>query len=89
MENILVKKLPSLGAGGREGKRWERVKRATVMLERLKWGYLQPKLELLRTNLDRLKSTLLLMLNVIAYAKQVSEKCVPITCGTLAGCIEG
>lgn len=83
METILVKKLPSLGGRGKEG-RGESVKRATVMLERLKWGYLQPKLQLLRSNLDRLKSTLLLMLNVITYAEQVSEKYVPITSGMLA-----
>ena len=31
--------------GGRDGKSGERTKRATVMLERLKWGYLQPKLQ--------------------------------------------
>ena len=82
MENILVKKLPSLGGGGKEGTRGgERVKRATIMLERLKWGYLQPKLQLLRSNLDRLKSTLLLMLNVITYARQVSEKYVSVALG--------
>ena len=74
MENILVKKLPGLGATGKEGKSGQRVKRATLMLERLKWGYVQPKVQLLSGNLDRLKSTLLLMLNVITYAKQVSEK---------------
>lgn len=88
METILVKKLPSLGGRGKEG-RGERVKRATAMLERLKWGYLQPKLQLLRSNLDRLKSTLLLMLNVITYAEQVSEKYVPITSGMLAGATKG
>ena len=78
MENILVKKLPSLAGKGKEGRGGERAKRATILLERLKWGYLQPKLQLLRSNLDRLKSTLLLMLNVITYARQVSEKYVPV-----------
>ena len=80
MENILVKKFPGLGGKGKEGRGGEKPKRATVMLERLKWGYLQPKLQLLRSNLDRLKSTLLLMLNVITYAKQVSEKYFLIAC---------
>lgn len=89
MDNIVVKRLPSLGAAGKGGGQGERAKRATVMLERLKWGYLQPKLELLRSNLDSLKSTLLLMLNVITYARQVAEKYVPITCGILAGGIKG
>ena len=45
-----------------------------VLLERAKWSYLQPKLQLLRSNLDRLKSTLLLMLNVITYARQVAGR---------------
>lgn len=82
MDSILVKKLPSLGAGRRnEETRAERPKRAMVLLEKLKWGYLQPKLQLLRSNLDRLKSTLLLMLNVITYARQVSEKYVLIARG--------
>lgn len=38
MEDILVKKMPSLSAEGREGKGGERARRATVLLERLKWG---------------------------------------------------
>ena len=55
MEEILVKKLPSLGGGDKNGRGGDRAKKAIVMLERLKWGYLQPKLQLLRSNLDRLK----------------------------------
>jgi hypothetical protein len=39
--------------------------------DRLKWPFQQPKMELLRTNLERLKSTLLLMLNVLTYARNV------------------
>ena len=86
MEDILVKRLPNLGSG-KEGT-GERVKRATVMLEKLRWGYLQPKLQLLRSNLDRLKSTLLLMLNVITYARQVSEKYGLITFWVFASDLE-
>ena len=37
-------------------------------LGRLKWPFLQPRMELLRSNLERLKSTLILMLHVLAYA---------------------
>ena len=81
MESMLVKKLPALAQGDSEdGRSGHRANKATVMLERLKWGYLQPKLQLLRSNLDRLKSTLLLMLNVITYARQVSGKYVLIPC---------
>ena len=70
MESILVKKLRNLST--QAGK----IARPVLLLERLRWSYLQPKLQLLRGNLDRLKSTLLLMLNVITYARQVAEKCV-------------
>ena len=84
MESILVKKLPALAHGDSgDGRSGQRANKATVMLERLKWGYLQPKLQLLRSNLDRLKSTLLLMLNVITYARQVSGKYVSIPCGVI------
>lgn len=41
-------------------------------VERLKWPFLQPKMELLRSNLERLKSTLILMLSVLAYAHKVN-----------------
>ena len=40
-----------------------------LSLSNFKWPFLQPKMELLRSNLDRLKSTLTLMLNVLTYAK--------------------
>lgn len=42
-------------------------------LEKLKWPFLQPKMELLRSNLERLKSTLILLLNVLAYAHKVNQ----------------
>jgi len=71
MENIVVKKLPNLRAPG-----LEKASKATILLERLGWPYLQPKLQYLQSNLDRLKSTILLMLNVITYARQVSTKSV-------------
>lgn len=71
MENIIVKKMPNLRAPGVENS-----SKATILLERLKWPYLQPKLQLLQSNLDRLKSTILLMLNVITYARQVAAKLV-------------
>lgn len=81
MDSILVKALPSLGAGSKEVKGIERPKRATAMLEKLKWGYLQPKLQLLQSNLHRLRSTLSLMVNVVTYAERVREQYVSIACG--------
>ena len=38
---------------------------------KLKWSYLEPRVELMRTNLERLKSSLAIMLNVLIYAEQV------------------
>lgn len=69
IDTILVKKMPKLRASA-----GERRPKAVVLLERAKWSYLQPKLQLLRSKLDRLKSTLLLMLNVITYARQVAGR---------------
>ena len=48
--------------------------RTVAAFERLRWPFLQPKMQLLRSNLERLKSTLLLMLNVLTYARQVATK---------------
>ena len=45
-------------------------------LDRLKWPFLQPKMELLRGNLERLKSTLVLMLNVLTYARDLRAEYV-------------
>lgn len=41
---------------------------------RLKWPFLQPKMQLLSANLERLKSTLLLMLQVLIYARRLSTE---------------
>lgn len=46
-------------------------KLALSALDRLKWPFLQPKMEVLRSNLERLKSTLVLMLNVLTYARDL------------------
>ena len=37
------------------------------LVDRLKWPYIEKKVNLLRANLDRLKSTLILMLEVLKY----------------------
>ncbi|KAI1615382.1 hypothetical protein EDD36DRAFT_485668 [Exophiala viscosa] len=43
-------------------------------VDKLKWPFIQPKVELLRTNLERLKSTLVLMLNVLTYARDLKAE---------------
>ncbi|KAK5197480.1 hypothetical protein LTR99_007850 [Exophiala xenobiotica] len=43
-------------------------------LERMKYPFLQPKMELLGANLERLKSTLVLLLNVLSYARDLKTE---------------
>ena len=64
MEKILVEKVPNISSNRRD-----QSSRTTMALERFRWTYWQPKLQLLRSNLDRLRSTLLVMLNVITYQR--------------------
>lgn len=61
------------GSGKRKGKGGKVVLSA---IERLKWPFLQPKMQELRANLERLKSTLVLMLNVLTYARNVQTEYV-------------
>ncbi|KAH7390104.1 synaptobrevin-domain-containing protein [Cadophora sp. MPI-SDFR-AT-0126] len=44
------------------------------VVEKLKWPFKQPKMDLLRGNLDRLKASLTLMLQVLSYARDVSNR---------------
>ena len=46
------------------------------ILEKSIWPFLQEKIKPLWNNLDKLKSTLLLRLSVLSYARLVTEKCV-------------
>jgi hypothetical protein len=41
------------------------------LVDRLKWPYVEKKANLLRANLERLKSTLILMLEVLKYARRI------------------
>lgn len=69
MESLLLKKMPHLHSPPTNRK-----SSAAIMLERLQWPAIKGKIEFMRSNLERMKSTLTLMLNVIIYAQQVSEK---------------
>jgi hypothetical protein len=44
------------------------------MKDKLMWPFLQPKVELMRSNLDRLKASLTLMLQVLSYAKDIASR---------------
>ncbi|KAL8789574.1 MAG: hypothetical protein Q9195_006751 [Heterodermia aff. obscurata] len=71
LDGALEKSSKRLGVGG---SKW-----ISTVREKLRWPLLQPKMELLRNNLDRLRVTLLLMLNVMIYARQCSLKTAPDT----------
>jgi len=72
LNDALDKSMGSVGLEIVQGKK--KVKRGTVAFEKLKWPFKQPKMELLRSNLDRLKASLTLMLQVLSYARDVSSR---------------
>lgn len=49
-------------------------------LKRLKWPLVEPKLNVLQVRLERLKNTLVLMLNVVTYARKVTGNDGPNHC---------
>ncbi len=59
---ILSKSLKRVGSGG---------KNTVSTFGKLKWPFMEKKMELLRSNLERLKTTLLLLLNVLSYARKL------------------
>ena len=68
MDEALLKKITRMGLDGSSSRA------AIVAFERLKWPFLKPRMELLRTHLDKLKSTLQLVLNVFIYTRLVVER---------------
>ena len=74
IDALLPRRITQLNTGQIEKK-----SRARVMLERLRWPAIKGKIEFLNCNLDRLKSTLTLMLNVILFAQLVSHRYVKDT----------
>ena len=70
IDQALMDKTTQIGLNGNSGQT------ELTILERFTWRFIQPKIELLSNKLDRLKSTLHLMLNVIIYARLVAEKFV-------------
>jgi len=70
LNDALDKSLENLGLLESKGK----AKRGKVALEKLKWPFKQNKMEFLRSNLDRLKASLTLMLQVLSYARDISNR---------------
>ncbi|KAL8782249.1 MAG: hypothetical protein Q9213_005552 [Squamulea squamosa] len=69
IDATLEKTVASTRSDGEPMPKW-----TTVVVRKLRWPFLQPKMQLLRSNLDKLKATLLLMLNVMTYARQLTER---------------
>lgn len=71
IDGILEKHTTQTTPEGKSTHRW-----AETVAGRMKWPFLQRKVQLLISNLDRLKATMMLMLSVIAYAKHLREQYV-------------
>jgi len=70
LDDALASSMTKMGLTQDAGKK----KPGASAIARFKWPFLQPKMELLRSNLDRLKASLSLMLNVLIYARGLSDK---------------
>ena len=68
MDGALLKKIKRIGLDGSSNRT------TVVALERLKWPFLKPKVMLLWSNLEKLKSSLHLMLNVFIYARSLVKR---------------
>ena len=69
MDQVLVEKFANTKSAEKD-----RRAKAIQTLERLRWPFIKGKIELLTSNLERQKTTLVLLLNVIALAKQQYER---------------
>lgn len=69
LDKMILKNMPNLSQGNKGT-------RATMAMERLKWPFIQPRIQLLKGSLDMLRANISLMLNVLIYAKHESERLV-------------
>ena len=70
IDQALIDKMTRMGLDG------EPRQPKPALFERSTWPFLQPRIKLLWNNLDKLRSTLHLMLNVLIYARLVADKFV-------------
>lgn len=75
LDDALTKSLGNLGML-KDTEDKSKAKKSTMALERLKWPLKQQKMELLSRNLDRLKASLTLMLQVLSYARDITARSV-------------
>ena len=69
LDKMILKNMPNLSQGNK-------ATRATMAMERLKWPFIQPRIQLLKGSLDMLRANISLMLNVLIYARHKSERLV-------------
>lgn len=69
LDNALEKAIGNSGVTSKA-----KAQRGMSTFEKLRFPFKQPKLDLLRSNLDRLKASLSLMLQVLSYARDVSNR---------------
>ncbi len=75
LESAIDRSMSGMGLCMTDGEKAKgKAKKRDVAFEKLKWPFKQPKMELLRSNLDRLKANLALMLQVLSYARDVSNR---------------
>lgn len=86
IHHILQKALNSTAPNDRSVPREEIVVHVKA---RLKWAFLQPTMNMLRGNLDRLKASLTLMLQVLLYAQKLSAECDSHLDGLLGAAADG
>jgi hypothetical protein len=67
LDKALPKNADEKGARGGKGMKFR---------ERMKWPFMEPKVELMRANLDRLKMNLTLMLEVLKFARDITSQSV-------------
>lgn len=63
IDTALEKSITNINAG-----------KAKAALEKMKWVFNEPKMELLRSNLESMKSSLLLLLSVLSYARDIAAE---------------
>ena len=68
MDRALSKRMIRMGLDGGSSRS------AIIALERLKWPFLKPRMMLLWSHLDKLTSSLHLLLNVFIYARSLVER---------------
>jgi hypothetical protein len=72
LSKILDKALPKSDEFSTKGVKGMRLR------EKMKWPFLEPKIELMRANLDRLKMNLTLMLEVLKFARDITGQYVSL-----------